>query len=33
MRKERYSVGPCVISCQVFVRSELPLDSALSDSD
>ena len=29
-----YSVGPCVISCQMFVKSEFPLDSALvSDSD
>ena len=23
------SVGPCVISCQMFVKSEFPLDSAL----
>ena len=29
-----YSVGPCVISCQMFVKSEFSLDSALvSDSD
>ena len=29
-----YSVGPCVISCQMFVKSEFPLDSALvCDSD
>ena len=28
------SVGPCVISCQMFVKSEFSLDSALvSDSD
>ena len=28
------SVGSCVISCQMFVKSEFPLDSALvSDSD
>ena len=28
------SVGPCVISCQMFVKSEFPLDSALvCDSD
>ena len=28
------SVGPYVISCQMFVKSEFPLDSALvSDSD
>ena len=26
---ETYSVGPCVISCQMFVKSEFPLDSAL----
>ena len=24
-----HSVGPCVISCQMFVKSEFPLDSAL----
>ena len=30
----RTSVGPCVISCQMFVKSEFPLDSALvCDSD
>ena len=30
----RYSVGPYVISCQMFVKSEFPLDSALvCDSD
>ena len=30
----RSSVGPCVIPCQMFVKSEFPLDSALvSDSD
>ena len=23
------SVGPCVIPCQMFVKSEFPLDSAL----
>ena len=29
-----FSVGPCVISCQMFVKSEFPLDSALAcDSD
>ena len=29
-----YSVGPYVISCQLFVKSEFPLDSALvCDSD
>ena len=29
-----FSVGPCVISCQMFVKSEFPLDSALvCDSD
>ena len=29
-----YSVGPCVISCKIFVKSEFPLDSALiCDSD
>ena len=28
------SVGPCVIPCQMFVKSEFPLDSALvCDSD
>ena len=25
----KYSVGPCVISCQMFVKSDFPLDSAL----
>ena len=28
------SIGPCVISCQMFVKREFPLDSALlCDSD
>ena len=34
MHEVQYSVGPCVISCQMFVKSEFPLDSALvCDSD